>query len=537
MEAASGGSGGGAHDRERPLARVALIKPFSGLNLGVSQLSGELQRAGHDSRVVLFKDFRIERLHGDSGMVHADAAFPVYLARGEPWTFCSYRPVTEIEYSLLEDELRGFGAQLVGLSVITAAMSVAAEITERLRRDLGIPVVWGGVGATLETEKALEHADFVCVHEGEQAIVALADAIDRGRPLADVAGIWSRSGVTVRKNPGRPLVNLDDIAIPDFAPSRTIHIEDDRVDRAYRALTFQGQYVIMTTRGCPFSCSFCIESVYQDRFGKKGSLRRRSVDLVMQELVAAKRALDFEHVYFFDDVFTTHRAWLEEFAARYPREVGLPFWCYTYPTTTRPADIELLRDAGCASMTMGVQAASPDLLARFDRPTSLRRVLEAAEIVMSSGIQLFIDMITMSEFETEEDAWANVELLTKLPRGVQMIGLYSMVAFPTYGYTEAVARERPARRMTETEYDYFHKLYFLALSSRDDAVLRAAIRNPDFRRTPSLLDPLLPSEVFIPMIPTTRQPAPGAPRRIDTTGGQGVLAEDLSPHGSMPVLT
>ena len=41
------------------MARVALIKLFTGLNLGVSQLSGELQRAGHDTRIIYFKDFLV----------------------------------------------------------------------------------------------------------------------------------------------------------------------------------------------------------------------------------------------------------------------------------------------------------------------------------------------------------------------------------------------------------------------------------------------------------------------------------------------
>ena len=96
----------------------------------------------------------------------------------------------------------------------------------------------------------------------------------------------------------------------------------------------------MTQRGCPFSCSFCIESVYQDMFGKKNSLRRRSVDVVIEELVAGQAAtLGIRQVMFYDDVFTVNPRWLREFAPRYKREVGLPFWCYTYPTTTRKEEL------------------------------------------------------------------------------------------------------------------------------------------------------------------------------------------------------
>src|SRR5262245_4329502 len=52
-------SGGACYGGDRRMARVALIKLFTGLNLGVSQLSGELQRAGHDTRIIYFKDFLV----------------------------------------------------------------------------------------------------------------------------------------------------------------------------------------------------------------------------------------------------------------------------------------------------------------------------------------------------------------------------------------------------------------------------------------------------------------------------------------------
>ena len=92
------------------------------------------------------------------------------------------------------------------------------------------------------------------------------------------------------RNPAAPLLELDKIAIPDFEPARTVHINDDRSAATSTRPTSAQQYPIMTQRGCPFSCSFCIESVYQDMFGKKNSLRRRSVDVVIEELVRGEAA-------------------------------------------------------------------------------------------------------------------------------------------------------------------------------------------------------------------------------------------------------
>ena len=88
------------------MARVAFIKLFTGLNLGVSQLSGELQRAGHDTRIIYFKDFLV---------VPADRGRPRYLvsdypgecwsaARAKEYVWNCYRPFSEREYELLFDD-------------------------------------------------------------------------------------------------------------------------------------------------------------------------------------------------------------------------------------------------------------------------------------------------------------------------------------------------------------------------------------------------------------------------------------------------
>jgi len=64
------------------MARVALIKLFTGLNLGVSQLSGELQRAGHDSRLIYLKDFLVAPAEDASRYLVSD--YPGVLVGARP---------------------------------------------------------------------------------------------------------------------------------------------------------------------------------------------------------------------------------------------------------------------------------------------------------------------------------------------------------------------------------------------------------------------------------------------------------------------
>jgi anaerobic magnesium-protoporphyrin IX monomethyl ester cyclase len=478
------------------MARVAFVKLFTGLNLGVSQLSGELQRAGHDSRLIYFKDFLVVPLEEASRYAVSDYPGVAVSARAKEYVWNAYRPVSDREYEMLLEVLREFDPHLIGFSLTSLPIKPAAELTARLKRDIGVPIIWGGSAPTLEPDRCIEYADMLCINEGEELIVELANRIDAGTDVSTIPGLWSKVGDRIVKNPAATLMDIEKAAIPDFAPERTVHINDDQIHRNVYPPNLGRQYIIMTTRGCPFSCSFCIESVYQDMFGKKNSLRRRSVDLVIQELVEAKEKYDISSVMFYDDVFTTHPKWLREFAPRYKAEVGLPFWCYTYPTTTRKEDIELLKDAGCMSMTMGIQSGSAEILTeKFNRPVDQQRAIEAARIIADAGIEGFFDLITRVQFESESHLRETFDFLVDLPTEMKCVGFGNMTMFPNYGYTRQVAEERAEVSVPDEIYVYYHKLYFLTRTALPRFMVRAIGNLGLFRRFPSLIDPFLPKQL------------------------------------------
>src|SRR5262249_55562650 len=358
-----------------------------------------------------------------------------------------------------------------------------------------VPVIWGGSGPTIEPDWALEHADLVCKGEGEELLVELADRLDAGADYTGLGGLWVKRDGEIVRNPTRPLIDLEKIAIPDFTPARTVHIDGHDIRRNLYPPNLGTQYPIMTQRGCPFSCNFCIESVYQDMFGKKNSLRRRSVDVVIQELVEAKRTLGIRQVMFYDDVFTVNPRWLREFAPRYKREVGLPFWCYTYPTTTRAEDLLLLKDAGLRSITVGIQCGSETILKDFNRPVAQQKAHEAARTIAECGIEAYFDLITKVHFEKDEHCRETFEFLLDFPREMKSVGFGAMVSFPEYGYTRKVDDEQAKTTLSERDYAYYHKLYLLTRTSLPRFLVRAIGNSRIVRRFPSLIDRLLPQKL------------------------------------------
>ncbi|HEY9036896.1 MAG TPA: radical SAM protein [Pseudomonadales bacterium] len=481
------------------MARIAFIKLFTGLNLASAQLSGELKRAGHSSCIIHFKEHElvdVREMH--QGWEWTECSGYVVAAGGIRKNLNCYRPFQDSEFELLIKTLRDFKADAVAISVVSGNIREASRITRVIHEALPLPVIWGGHGPTLEPERCIKEADLLCIHEGEQVIVDFANKLDAGEGIDGIAGTWCRqSDGSIAKYPGRPLVKLDDLAMPNWTREDNIHISGNTVTHNYYPSNLGESYAIMTQRGCPFSCSFCIESKYQDEFGKKDSLRRKSASLIIDELVHAKATLPISRVLFYDDVFTVNPRWLKTFLAEYKEKVGLPFWCWTYPTTHNPEILSWLKDAGCDAITLGLQSGSARILEdHYGRPTKISRMHAAAEEIVDSGIHGEFDMIFRHPHETEEDLRMTVDFLLDFPQKMKAIWLAEMTYFPGHHFTaeaEAAARENLVTygrqlQVSDSLYDYYYRLFRLTRMKFPKERIRSLINNPEFREHPERLD-------------------------------------------------
>jgi radical SAM superfamily enzyme YgiQ (UPF0313 family) len=486
------------------MARVAIIKLFTGLNLAPAQLSGEILRAGHESKVIYFKDYEDHELEESKNFEIAEFSGLLYAIDGREVIWNCYKPISDLEFDLLIKELKDFGPDLIGFSLYSGIIKESAQVTQKLKEHFDVPVIWGGAAPTLQPELCIPHADIICINEGEEVLVELANRIEAGEPWDDIDGTWVKDAAgNIIKHKNRPNLPLNDIAIPDWRRTNYVHIDTDRAKRGRYPHNLGKEYPIMTQRGCPFSCSFCIESRFQEMFGKKDSLRRRDIDVVLEELLWAKENLDIETVLFYDDVFTVNPKWLKEFLPRYKEEIGLPFWCYTYPTTHTRALLHSLKDAGCISITMGVQSGSERILRDYyNRPTKTTRVIEAGKEIVDAGLTGFFDLITISEFDREEDLRETFNFLTEFPKELKCLAFGEMISFPTYSYSVmsdenqaslndpgnlASTSEQPSREV----YDYYHRLYRLTRTNMPVEQIREIGVNPEYREDPTLIDPYL----------------------------------------------
>jgi radical SAM superfamily enzyme YgiQ (UPF0313 family) len=405
--------------------------------------------------------------------------------------------VTPEEIRLLLNLLEGLCPDLIGFSLTSMFRRTAGMPTSRIRERMpGIPIVWGGIGPTVEPEECIREAGMICLGEGEEALVELLECLAAGQDPSSIQNLWLHRDGEIRKNPPRPLRrDLDGLPFPDMEPDDKYAIARNSLVRNDPAVSNYGNvYDIMTARGCPYHCSFCCEDILQNLYHGERFLRRRSPENVLEELRAAKKRWNPWRVNFWDEIFVLDEKWLREFAPRYAEEIGIPYWCYVHPNTCRESMLRLLKDSGVLEVRMGVQSGSERVNRDvFNRPTKNDEIVRACERLREMEIPYSIDLISDNPFETEEDRRETLELLLRLPRpmtiGSDTIGLLSF--YPNYPITKRLKEEGVDPAVDEKTYRFYDNLYLLA-QYRPPEMVRKLSNSRFFRNHPNLLRHFFP---------------------------------------------
>jgi radical SAM superfamily enzyme YgiQ (UPF0313 family) len=283
---------------------------------------------------------------------------------------------------------REFQPHVVGYSVLTGSQRYYFDLNRRIKAALESRVfsVFGGPHPTFFPEMIEEpDVDGICIGEGEGAIVDLANSLAENggsskqelRPRPDIANWWFKSDGGIVRNAVRPLTR-DLSALP--LPHRALIYDKEPALRSSPIKHF------LAGRGCPFNCSYCFNHAYYQIY--KGERRglQRSVDHVVEEVNWVRERYPLEHVVFVDDMFVLSKQWLEEFTEKWPEEVGLSFFCNVRANliARRPEIVQLLKRAGCTTVSMGVETANDRI-----RNELLHRQMSREELVETG--QLFRD--------------------------------------------------------------------------------------------------------------------------------------------------
>jgi anaerobic magnesium-protoporphyrin IX monomethyl ester cyclase len=359
--------------------------------------------------------------------------------------------------------------ELIGLSLMSIEYAKSRELTLLLkgfRPDATI--VWGGIHPTISPQTCVEYADYVCVGEGERTIVELADAMRDGGPVRSIKNLCYLDGGRMVRNPLHPLLDdLDSQPESDHVPKNS-HLQDRdgrivQVDEGvYRKhARWRGTvYSTMTSRGCPFSCTYCCNNSFSKLY-ESWRVRRRSVEGIISSMESAVKANAYiEYINITDDCFLAcDDGYLREFCREYKRRVGKPFVVRSIPNYVSLERMRLLKDAGVSLICMGLQSGSDRVLKDVYKRKSLRNdFLRAARVIRSVSIAPIYDIIVDNPFETDEERLQTVEALIETPTPFYL----QVFSLTFYAGTEIYERgkvECPERigRYTEKDFAVYRK--------------------------------------------------------------------------------
>lgn len=342
------------------------------------------------------------------------------------------KKVTDNELILLKTLVSSLEPGLIGLSVMSSLyLETVISVNAFLHSNFAIPIVWGGVYASLFPEKGLELADFVLRGEGEEAISELADAVLNGKPYESIENLaYRKNGYehadkkALILNDLRPLCeNLDKLGYPLFNIDNKFFIDNDRLvheDPLVKSVVYE----LSASRGCPFTCSYCSCINLKRMYQKNGSyVRYRSVSSIISELTEALDNMkNLKLVHFWDEIFPDDRDWINEFTYKYKTLIALPFEIWGHPLKTDDYTFERLVNAGLYKVVMGIQSGSPVMRREiFHRSESQEEILNATMVLQRQKVpQIAYDFMLRHPFENEESIRCTYELCRKIPRPFEL---------------------------------------------------------------------------------------------------------------------
>jgi len=293
----------------------------------------------------------------------------------------------------VEQIIAALEAQLYGLSCWTANRRGVALVASLIRRrHPSACIVAGGPHAGALAEEMLRHhqaLDLVAAGESEHTFLELCRRLSEGLAGGDIAGTVVRAGGRVRANPPRqPIADLDSLIAPQ---------------------TYFDTHVVMTARGCPWSCTFCGAEAAWGR-----GVRHHSVAYVLDALEQALGRLPVRLITIKDDTFTTDKKRVLALC-RGIRERRLSF-IWSCDTRADLLSEELLREmrlAGCERLSFGVESGAPEILARIGKRISLDKVLESTATAKSLGFKVRYYLMLGNRGETARTMQQTIDLVAQ----------------------------------------------------------------------------------------------------------------------------
>jgi anaerobic magnesium-protoporphyrin IX monomethyl ester cyclase len=283
---------------------------------------------------------------------------------------------------LIDEYIRRYNPRFAGATCTTAGFKDAARIFRRIK-DLSPETfcVAGGPHVSALRERIIRdfpEVDFVVVGEGEFVLRQLMETDGNVEGIEGV--VFRNNGQVVFSGFQKKLFELDALPFPAYH-------KIEGFPKRYQLPIFNYPRTpntsCISSRGCPYQCSYCDRSVFQRSF------RYNSADYLYRHLKFLKEQFGIRHINFYDDQFTFNRGRVETFCRRMIDEpLKMTFNCAVRAEHVDRELLDLMKKAGCWMISLGIETGDPDLLAQHRQNADLKMMSRTIRLIHDTGIRV-----------------------------------------------------------------------------------------------------------------------------------------------------
>ncbi len=304
---------------------------------------------------------------------------------------------------------------LVGITAMSDQIAHGVRLSDIVKeKDPNLPVVWGGVHASLFPEQTVKDksVDYVVSGEGEHTMLELLECIEGKRKKSSIKGLVYQERGVIRKNPPRPLIDINTLSPPEW---KLFKIKEYVRDFVVGDTNYGKSLPVHSGRGCVYRCTFCIHSALKD-------LRWRplSAENMFNEVNLLKEHQGISHVRFIDENFFINRKRIMKFSElMISNKMDMKWHAlskanYFNKDHMNSEFMELIKKAGCSVISMGMESGSQRMLDMIKKDIKVEQIINAVKTCKRYEIKPLCSFMAGLPHETKDDLFKTLDLIEKI---------------------------------------------------------------------------------------------------------------------------
>jgi len=385
------------------------------------------------------------------------------IAKEKGYAVRYFSPQNELAIKRLIKESKKYKPDVIAFSCVSTQFKYAKQIAQEVKKHFNPKIICGGLHPTISPE-CLNESEFIEAiirGEGEYPFLEFLELVKNKKDYSRVQNLWTKKDGCIVKNKIRPLIK--DLDILPFPDRESLDFQ--------RTIDKLGFCSFMFSRGCPFDCYYCCNSILNTIY-ESSYVRFRSVDKSLEEIELTLGKFKIKKLSFLnfdDDNFNVNRDWFFDFIKKYKKRIGKAFMCNLKVGFCSLEMFKLLKEANCIRVRIGVENGDENFRRKFlNRHMSNKEIVETFAMAHKVGLKTYSFNVIGFPYETPEICQRTIDLNARLHPNLPFAGIF-------YPYPKTHLRE-----LCEKEgFLIVQRLEDISIRERDEVVLNSPCFSKD----------------------------------------------------------